>query len=394
MRMQDFFNKALTTFIGLLLASGAIGYFCFDKTFLALSLVPKTDNDVPWHIEQNTDTPEGGRSYLTINDEKFSLDFNFNLSHQAKYPYAGVSIVFGEAAGKRSAIDLSVYDKIMFSTKCATDNMLTFSLTTYDEKVTKEDDPVSHRTPSAFFSCSTIWQLIEIDLTRLETPQWWFDMYKVELSQQEYKLEKVSKITFANTFQSPFDIDTNIQITEITLIGRNWFYMYFFAVLMLFSWSGFGIWLFRQYTLAIIRELHNKAQRDRPLIAYQQLTVEFHRDRDREAILHFMATQYANADLTLEAMEIAIGVSRAKINDILKSELGFTFTGYLNKLRLTEAARLLMQGENANIAEIAYSVGYKNVSYFNKLFKEEYRCTPRTYKSVFDKQPEKIHEQE
>src|SRR5690606_9185091 len=115
-------------------------------------------------------------------------------------------------------------------------------------------------------------------------------------------------------------------------------------------------WFFNQHTQALVDDLRNKFQRDRPLVAYQQLSVETHKDKDRSAILHFMATQYANADLSLDTMTSAIGVSRTKINDILKSELGFTFTGYLNKLRLTEAARLLKQSEDANIAEIAYSV--------------------------------------
>jgi AraC-like DNA-binding protein len=98
-----------------------------------------------------------------------------------------------------------------------------------------------------------------------------------------------------------------------------------------------------------------------------------------------MATGYANPDLNLDTMVASIGVSRTKINDILKSEFSYTFTGYLNKLRLTEAARLLAVKEEANIAEIAYSVGYKNVSYFNKLFKEEYGCTPKTFKSLYNK---------
>ncbi|WP_157200825.1 AraC family transcriptional regulator [Massilia sp. Root351] len=34
------------------------------------------------------------------------------------------------------------------------------------------------------------------------------------------------------------------------------------------------------------------------------------------------------------------------------------------------------------MAEIAYSVGYANVSYFNKLFKEEYGCTPKAFRSL------------
>lgn len=344
--MQEFYKKTLATFIGLLLVTGLAGFVCINKTFLTLSLFPDTRSPFPWHVEQSTDANVGGLSYLTINDHTFSLDFTINLSHRAKYPHASASIVPGEQAGKKpNFVDLSAYDKVLFSTKCSTENTLTFALTTYDEKVTTDNDPLSHRSPSTFFSCSKDWQSIAIDLTRLETPQWWFDMYKVELSRQGYTLNKVSKITFGNTFQSPFDIETNIQITELTLVGRNWFYLYLFATLSVLVWSGFAVWIFRQYTRALIRELNDKIQRDRPLVAYQQLTVESHRDRDKSAILHFMATQYANAELTLELMEVTIGVSRTKINDILKSELGFTFTGYLNKLRLTEAARLLSQDQ-------------------------------------------------
>jgi AraC-like DNA-binding protein len=51
-------------------------------------------------------------------------------------------------------------------------------------------------------------------------------------------------------------------------------------------------------------------------------------------------------------------------------------------LRLTEAARLLSENSGAAILEIAYSVGYSNVSYFNKLFKEEYGCTPKVFRSL------------
>jgi AraC-like DNA-binding protein len=49
---------------------------------------------------------------------------------------------------------------------------------------------------------------------------------------------------------------------------------------------------------------------------------------------------------------------------------------------LTEAARLLKEKAGEPIAEIAYSVGYANVSYFNKLFKEEYGSTPKAFRTL------------
>lgn len=383
--MQEFYNKALVGLVSLLMATCLLGYFCVDNTFLRLSLLPASKSALPWYAEPHTDIYQGGNSTLTVLDDKFSLDANFTLSRQAQYPLAAITMVFGKQPGKVELADLSRYDQIVFSAKCSHANILSFSAFTFDEKISQRDDFVSYRGPATFFSCPEEWTLITLDLTRMEIPQWWFDKFNVELSSKEYILDKVAKFSFGNSFQSAFDVETNIQFNEITLVGRNWIYLYLLGAFVLLSWGSYAFWFFRQHTHALTRELQDKIQRDRPLVAYQQVSVEPLRDKDRSAILHFMATQYANTDLTIEAMSSAIGVSRTKINDILKSELGFTFTGYLNKLRLTEAARLLAQEEDANIAEIAYSVGYKNVSYFNRLFKEEYRCTPKTYKSLCDK---------
>lgn len=383
--MQDFYNKAVISFICLILLSCLVGYLCVDNTFLKASLLPVTKSDLAWRTEQNTDASQGGLSTLTIVDDRFSLNFTIMLSRQAQYPYAAFILVFGKDQGKPGLVDLSRFNSISFNVKCSSANTLSFSMLTFDEKVSDVNDFLSYRAPSTFFSCSEHWAYVELDLTRLETPQWWFTMFDVELSRKEYGLDKVSKMSFGTSFQSPFDVESNVQLSEITLVGRNWFYLYVLGGFLLVSWGGYAFWFFTQHTQALIHELRNKFQRDRPLVAYQQLSVETHKDKDRSAILHFMATQYANPDLSLDTMTSSIGVSRTKINDILKSELGFTFTGYLNKLRLTEAARLLKQDEDANIAEIAYSVGYKNVSYFNKLFKEEYGCPPKTFKTLFDK---------
>ena len=101
-----------------------------------------------------------------------------------------------------------------------------------------------------------------------------------------------------------------------------------------------------------------------------------------------MATEYTNHDLSLEATIASLNMNRNKINDLLKEELGLTFTAYLNKLRLTEAARLLTESTNVNISEIAYAVGYNNVPYFNKLFKQEYGCAPKTFKTLYQSKTE------
>jgi AraC-like DNA-binding protein len=117
-------------------------------------------------------------------------------------------------------------------------------------------------------------------------------------------------------------------------------------------------------------------------VAYRELTLEPFKDKEKAAILQFIGMHYTDPDLNMAAVTTRIGADRKKINEILKTELGLTFTGYVNKLRLTEAARLLKDRPGTPIADIAYAVGYTNISHFNKLFKEEYGCTPRAFRSL------------
>jgi AraC-like DNA-binding protein len=117
-------------------------------------------------------------------------------------------------------------------------------------------------------------------------------------------------------------------------------------------------------------------------VAYRQLTVESFEDEEKASILRFIATHYADSGLDLDGVAAGTGTNRNRINEVLKTELGMTFTSYLTKLRLTEAVRLLTDQASATVAEIAYSVGYANTSYFSKLFKEAYGCSPKQFRNL------------
>lgn len=383
--MQHFYKKALISLLCLMGINALVAYICIDRTYLHLPLLPAEESELVWRAEPSSDAIQNGLSSIKLKDDQFGLSFEFTIVKKAEHPFASVAMSFIDQTNNNIMIDLSQYNSISFSSKCSPANTLTFSVLTFDEKVSIPNDFLTYRNPSTFFSCSDHWTYNNIDLTRLETPDWWIAMFKLDLSEQTYVLNKVPRITFSSTFQSPIEKLAEVQIDAITLHGRDWRYLYFLGIFMILIWGGYAVWFFRQHTLALIGDLKNKLQRDRPLVAYQQLSMEPHHDKEKGAILRFMGTEYSNADLDLDALVTKIGVSRTKINDILKAELGFTFSTYLNKLRLTEAARLLSDKEDANVAEIAYSVGYKNVSYFNKLFKEEYGCTPKIFKHLYDK---------
>jgi signal transduction histidine kinase/DNA-binding response OmpR family regulator len=97
-----------------------------------------------------------------------------------------------------------------------------------------------------------------------------------------------------------------------------------------------------------------------------------------EKIQLVLEKEFSNASFSSDDFANAVGMSRMQLHRKLKSLLGVTATEFLRNERLKTAAKLLKEG-NGNISEIAYSVGFNDLSYFAKCFKEVYSVTPTEY---------------
>ncbi|MYM95023.1 helix-turn-helix domain-containing protein [Rugamonas sp. FT81W] len=379
--MHEFYKKALVGCFCLIAACVLLGYICVKQSYLQVSLLPAADSPLAWKGEQSWDTRPGGKATMHLYEAAQRLRFDFRLARTDE-GFAGAELNFIDSKGQPVHLDLSRYSSISLLVKCAPANTLVLTIPTFVGRRSDQQEFLGYRTPLSYFSCDENESRVELDLTRLETPQWWFLLAQQALSKHAYKLDKVPKIVIGGTPQSPREVSLEVQIRELNLKGRDRSYLVLLGVLLIVVWSGFGVWFFRQHAQAVINDVKVKLQKDMPFVAYQQLSLEPHRDKEKMAILQFIASHYAEAELDLDRVVEETGVNRNKVYEILKTEFGYTFSGYLNKLRLTEAARLLAEKDTATVAEIAYSVGYANVSYFNKLFKEEYGCTPKAFRSA------------
>jgi AraC-like DNA-binding protein len=63
------------------------------------------------------------------------------------------------------------------------------------------------------------------------------------------------------------------------------------------------------------------------------------------------------------------------LSKLIKNSTGISFTDLLQEIRLREAC-LLLENTELSISDIAYDIGYTNLSYFYKLFKRAYNTTP------------------
>ena len=386
--MHEFYKKSLLALIALLLVDALLAAFCISRSQPTYTLSPVLRDGVRWVTEPTSDAADqGGTSAVQMRASgPDAVVYDFRLTKVAPYPFAGVRISALDVNGKPATVNLSNYDTITFVARCAPADPLLFGLSSFDDKISKLGEFLTYRSPGTFFSCNEHGVPVALDLRRMTIPHWWYGVMKVDVTSQGYSLDKVGKLAFGSTSQSPYNIDSHVEISNIVLHGHDRRYIAALVIIVLAGLILFTIWFFRMHARTLAASLNAQMKKDLPLVAYRQLTAEPYRDKEKASVLKFIATNYTNPELDLESVVAGTGANRNKVNDLLKSELGMTFTGYLNKLRLTEAARLLTEKGAATVAEVAYSVGYANVSYFNKLFKEEYGCTPKSFRTLAPQQ--------
>jgi AraC family L-rhamnose operon transcriptional activator RhaR len=78
-------------------------------------------------------------------------------------------------------------------------------------------------------------------------------------------------------------------------------------------------------------------------------------------------------------MAALIGVSERQFHRIFTKQTGMTFTDYLQNVRINEACRLL-RTTGRKVSDIASSVGYQDITFFNGLFKKKTGVSPRQFR--------------
>jgi len=82
--------------------------------------------------------------------------------------------------------------------------------------------------------------------------------------------------------------------------------------------------------------------------------------------------------LSVEEMGKEVGMSRVTLYRKIKALTNQTAIEFIRNVRLKRAAQLLEQNK-LNVNEVAYMVGFIDVDYFRKCFKEQFGYTPKAY---------------
>lgn len=99
-------------------------------------------------------------------------------------------------------------------------------------------------------------------------------------------------------------------------------------------------------------------------------------------MLSFIEANYEN-HIGLKNIAASANISERECSRCFKKVIGTSPIIYLMKYRVSVAARLLLDTD-ITITEICYAVGFKNLSYFSKIFKKYIQCSPQNYRKKYE----------
>lgn len=98
-------------------------------------------------------------------------------------------------------------------------------------------------------------------------------------------------------------------------------------------------------------------------------------DRFLQQIGHILAKNLDNSEFSVDEFAAEMGMSRVQLYRKMKATIGYSVSDFIRQYRLKKAYEYL-ENQKGSVSEIAYDVGFSNLSYFTKAFKEAYNLKP------------------
>lgn len=116
------------------------------------------------------------------------------------------------------------------------------------------------------------------------------------------------------------------------------------------------------------------------LVSYTETLQTDSRLNDRRLllqVLRYIEDNYSTG--TLSEISEALHYDACWLSREIKKETGRTFTELMQRKRLSQAA-FLLKTTSMRVIDICQSVGYDNISYFHRIFRERYDTSPHRFR--------------
>ncbi|REA64442.1 hypothetical protein DSL64_02510 [Dyadobacter luteus] len=135
-------------------------------------------------------------------------------------------------------------------------------------------------------------------------------------------------------------------------------------------------------------QIANLLQRKEELVAYFQHNLivtpaagygkENMDEKFVKRVMSSVEAHIADPEFNVEVLASEVGMSSAHLSRKLKTLTQFSANEIIKKYRIKKAS-LLLENNEGNVSDVMYDVGFSNLSYFSKCFREEFGVTPKEY---------------
>ncbi len=108
-------------------------------------------------------------------------------------------------------------------------------------------------------------------------------------------------------------------------------------------------------------------------------------ERFLQKAIEVVEINISDSELDIESFAVQVGVSRMQLYRKLHALTDMTVKEFIRHIRLKRATQLLVQ-QKLNVSEVAYEVGFKDLSHFRKCFKREFGVSATEYVAQSQKQ--------
>ncbi|MGA2142638.1 MAG: helix-turn-helix domain-containing protein [Brevinematales bacterium] len=281
-------------------------------------------------------------------------------------PFVGVWIDLGEFR----FMDLEGYDYIRVRVKDAGSRSLQFNLFNFDNKLTVEHNMLSYNIMTYECALDNTDDNYIMPLDRFQVQQWWYTFHKIhENFSKYYDYSQIIWLEIQMGSNAPVGEKAAFTVYGITICQDH-------VLLFLRAAGCLGLfYILILLSIALIRRLNMKPV----MVAYEKKDIGSRAEGEKNKISGYIACSYSDPELSQLKMARELGIHPVKIGSFMKGHFNLGFKQYLNLVRITEARRILTSSD-LDIAEIAYAVGFSNVTHFNRTFKEMVHTTPMEYR--------------
>ena len=127
------------------------------------------------------------------------------------------------------------------------------------------------------------------------------------------------------------------------------------------------------------RELQESVAQQQREYRLSKPTIVDEDEQMMDRLMKFIEQHIGDADLRIDDMAEAVGMSRTVFFEKVKSLVGLSPSDFLRQVRMQRAQQLI-EKSHMTFSQIAYTVGFTDPKYFSKCFKKQTGMSPSEYR--------------